>query len=96
MEVKILGYKYKEKVDATFSREVLVEEKALPRKKDDVTLYWQNYEEASLDKPIFWYIEYDVSFPRKFGRPETFSVTFPDPPKEESEEGGGKIPPKGK
>ena len=96
MEVKINGYKYEGKEAATLKRGLLVTEKALPRKEADVTLYWQNYEEASLNKPIFWYMEYDESFPKSFGEPETFFVTFPDVPKEEPEEGGGKIPPKGK
>lgn len=97
MEVKINGYKYEEKEAATLKRGLLVTEKALPRKEADVTLYWQNYEEASLDKPVFWYIEFDESFPKGFGKPETFIVTFPDPPKEEpGEDGGGKIPIKGK
>lgn len=86
MEVKINGYKYEEKEAATFKRELLVEEKALPKKKKDVTLYWQNYEEASLNKPVFWFIQFDESFPKSFGKPETFFVTFPDAPKDEGEE----------
>tara|TARA_R100000541_G_scaffold16842_1_gene26517 strand:+ start:871 stop:1146 length:276 start_codon:yes stop_codon:yes gene_type:complete len=86
MEVKIRGYKYEEKEAATLKRGLLVTEKELPRKEKDVTLYWQNYEEASLNKPVFWYIEFDPSFPKSFGKPETFNVTFPDAPKDEGEE----------
>ena len=86
MEVKINGYKYEEKEIAAEKRGQLVIDKALPRKEKDVTLYWQNYEEASLNKPVFWYIEFDLSFPKSFGKPETFNVTFPDAPKDEGEE----------
>ena len=38
----------------------------------------------------------DKSMVATMGKPLEFKVTFPDPPKEESEEGDGKIPPKGK
>jgi len=95
MEIKINGDKYEEKEAGTLKRGLLVTEKALPRKEADVTLYWQNFKEASLNEPVFYYMEYDESFPKSFGKPETFLVTFPDAPKEESEEGGGKIPVKG-
>tara|TARA_R110002050_G_scaffold105862_1_gene215640 strand:- start:487 stop:780 length:294 start_codon:yes stop_codon:yes gene_type:complete len=81
MEVKINGYKYEEKEAAILKRGLLVTEKALPKKVKDVTLYWQNYEEASLNEPVFYYMEFDKSFPKSFGRPETFFVTFPDEPK---------------
>ena len=49
MEVNILGYKFSEKELAEETRSVLVVEKELPRKIADVTTYWQNYEEASLN-----------------------------------------------
>lgn len=96
MTEKITGYQFFEKEMATESRSGLVSAKALPKKKGDVTIYWQNYEEAALDKPIFWYMRGDKSMVATMGKPSEFKVTFPDPPKEESEEGDGKIPPKGK
>ena len=51
MQRRIQGYKFSEKELANESRSELVSAKALPKKKGDVTLYWQNYEEAALDEP---------------------------------------------
>ena len=96
MTEKITGYQFFEKEMATESRSELVSAKSLPRKKGDVTIYWQNYEEAALDKPTFWYMRGDKSMVATLGKPSEFKVTFPDPKKEKSEEGDGKIPPKEK
>ncbi len=96
MQITLTGYKFLEKEIATGARSELVSVKALPKKDSDVTVYWQNYEQAFLDKPTFWYMLADESMIATLGKPSKFKVTFPDPPKEESEEGGGKIPPKGK
>tara|TARA_R110000823_G_scaffold234537_1_gene360762 strand:+ start:468 stop:758 length:291 start_codon:yes stop_codon:yes gene_type:complete len=96
MTETILGYQFFEKEIATSARSELVSAKGLPKKKGDVTIYWQDYEEAALDKPTFWYMRGDESMVATMGKPKKFLVTFPDQPKEESEEGGGKIPPKGK
>tara|TARA_R110002072_G_scaffold78407_5_gene181793 strand:- start:3269 stop:3550 length:282 start_codon:yes stop_codon:yes gene_type:complete len=93
MQRKIQGYKFSEKELANEKRSGLVSAKALPKKKGDVTIYWQDYEEAALDKPTFWYMRYDESMGKTMGKPETFFVTFPG---EGAEEGDGKIPPKGK
>ncbi len=83
MQEKIQGYKFSEKELANESRSALVSAKALPKNKGDVTLYWQNYEEANLDKPRFYYMRGDKSMIATLGKPETFFVTFPG---EESEE----------
>ncbi len=97
MQKAITGYQFFEKELATSARSGLVSAKALPKKKGDVTIYWQNYEEAALDEPTFWYMRYDESMGKTMGKPSKFKVTIPDPPKEEpGEDGGGKIPPKGK
>ncbi len=95
MTETILGYQFFEKEEATESRSSLVSAKALPRGKGDVTIYWQNYEEAALDKPTFWYMRGDKSMVATMGKPSEFKVTFPDAPKEEPGEDGGKIPVKG-
>lgn len=97
MQRKIQGYKFSEKELANESRSELVSTKELPKKKDDVTIYWQNYEEAALDKPPFWYMHGDKSMAATMGKPETFLVTFPG--KEEEVpglpgEGEIKLPPK--
>ena len=93
MQEIIIGYQFFDKEMATQKRTALVDAKALPKKSGDVTIYWQNYEEAALDKPTFWYMRGNKSMVATMGKPSEFKVTFPDPPKEE---GGGKIPPKGK
>lgn len=96
MQRKIQGYKFSEKELANEKRSGLVSAKSLPKKKGDVTIYWQDYEEAALDKPTFWYMRGDKSMVATMGKPETFFVTFPSEKAEEPDEGGTKIPPKGK
>jgi hypothetical protein len=96
MQKIITGYQFFEKEIATEKRSGLVIAKGLPRGKGDVTIYWQDYEEAAFDKPTFWYMLHDKSMDATMGKPSEFKVTFPDEPKEESEEVGGEIPPKGK
>jgi hypothetical protein len=95
MTETIIGYKFFEKEMATESRSSLVIAKGLPRGEGDVTIYWQNYEQASLDKPVFWYMRHDKSMDATMGKASKFKVTLPDAPKEEPDEGGKKIPPKG-
>lgn len=82
MKVEITGYKFIEKEFADSSRGELSNEIGLPRKKGDVTIYWQNYEEASLDEPIFFYMVGDRSMNKILGKPLNFIVTFPDEPKQ--------------
>ena len=96
MTETIIGYQFFEKEIATEKRSGLVIAKGLPRGKGDVTIYWQDYEEAAFDKPTFWYMLHDKSMDATMGKPSEFKVTFPDAPKDESEEVGGEIPPKGK
>jgi len=94
MQKIITGYQFFEKEIATEKRSGLVIAKGLPKKKGDVTIYWQNYEEAALDKPTFWYMRGDKSMVATMGKPSEFKVTFPDAPKEEEGDGGDKLPPK--
>lgn len=82
MQVKIKGYKFEGKEAATTKRELLVTEKELPKRDQYVTLYWQNLKEASLDEPIFYYIDFDESFPKSFGKPQTFFITIKDEPRQ--------------
>lgn len=89
MTETITGYQFFEKEMATSARSELVGVKELPKKKGDVTIYWQNYEEAAFDKPTFWYMHGDDSMISTLGKPSKFKVTIPG----ESEEGDGKIPP---
>ena len=99
MQKIITGYQFFEKEIATEKRSGLVIAKGLPRGKGDVTIYWQDYEEAAFDKPTFWYMRYDESMGKTMGKPSEFKVTFPGESEEEepSLPGDGviKIPPKG-
>ena len=77
MTQTIIGYQFFEKEIAIEVRSELVSTKALPKKEGDVTIYWQNYEEAALDKPTFWYMRYDESMISTMGKPSEFKVTLP-------------------
>ncbi len=72
-----MGYTFFEKEIATGARSELVSVKELPKKKGDVTLYWQNYEEATLDKPTFFYMLADESMIATLGEPKKFQITVP-------------------
>ena len=77
MTETILGYQFFEKEIATSARSELVSAKALPKGKGDVTIYWQDYEEAALDKPAFWYMHHDKSMDATLGKASEFKVTLP-------------------
>ena len=97
MEITLIGYKFFEKEIATGARSELVSVKALPKAKGDVTIYWQDYEEAALDKPIFWYMRGDESMITALGKPSKFTVTVPGKKVEVPNlpgEGEIKLPPK--
>ena len=100
MKITLIGYTFFEKEIATSARSELVSAKALPRGKGDVTIYWQNYEQAALDKPTFFYMLADKSMIATLGEPKKFQVTVSGESEEEEPslpgDGGIKIPPKGK
>ena len=77
MKKEIRGYQFFKKGAAEEARSQLVVAKSLPRNRGDVTIYWQNYEEALLDKPTFQYMRFDESMESTMGKPSTFTVTFP-------------------
>lgn len=77
MTETIIGYQFFEEEIAIGARSELVSAKALPKTKDDVTIYWQNYEEAALDKPVFWYMRHDKSMEATMGKASEFKVTLP-------------------
>ena len=77
MKKEITGYQFFKKGEADEARSGLVIAKSLPRSKEDVTIYWQNYEEARLDEPTFQYMRFDKSMESTMGKPSTFTVTFP-------------------
>lgn len=73
--MEITGYKYTNEQDAIDARKQCADYYGLPKTPDDVTQYWVDYNEASLDNPIFWYIVFDETIEKILGEPTTFQVT---------------------
>jgi hypothetical protein len=74
--MEITGYKYTNEQDAIDARKQCADYYGLPVSPNDVTQYWVDYETASLDTPIFWYIIFDPSIEQILGQPTTFEVTI--------------------
>jgi hypothetical protein len=73
--MKITGYKYASEQEAIDARKQCADYYGLPKSPEDVTQYWVDYQEASLDTPIFWYIIFDESIRDILGEPTEFEVT---------------------
>jgi hypothetical protein len=71
----INGYKYTTEQEAINARKQCADYYGLPKSPEDVTQYWVDYQEASLDTPIFWYIMFDESIREILGEPTDFEVT---------------------
>lgn len=71
----INGYKYTIQQDAINARKQCADYYGLPITPEDTTKYWVDYEEASLDTPVFWYIIFDESILAILGEPIEFEVT---------------------
>jgi hypothetical protein len=69
------GYKYATEQEAIDARKACADYYGLPVSPEDVTQYWVDYNEASLDTPIFWYIIFDESIREILGEPTDFKVT---------------------
>ena len=72
----MVGYKYTTEQEAIDARKQCADYYGLPKTPTDTTLYWVDYQEASLDNPIFWYITFDESIEAILGTPTTFNVTI--------------------
>ena len=77
--MEITGYKYTNEQDAINAREQCDAYYGIPVSPDDVTQDWVDYNTATLDNPIFWYIKFDDSLKVVLGEPSTFDVTVPNP-----------------
>jgi hypothetical protein len=75
--MEINGYKYTTEQDAIDAREACDTYYGIPVSPDDVTQNWVEYETASLDTPIFYYITFDESLKVVLGNPTDFEVTTP-------------------
>lgn len=72
----MIGYKYNTEQEAIDARQQCADYYGLAKTPEDTTLYWVDYQEASLDTPIFWYIQYDESIESILGQPTEFNVTI--------------------
>jgi hypothetical protein len=77
--MEIIGYKYTTEQDAINAREACDAYYGIPVSPDDVTQNWVDYQTATLDNPIFYYIQYHESLKVVLGDPITFEVTTPPP-----------------
>lgn len=75
--MEINGYKYTTEQEAIDARETCDTYYGIPVSPDDVTQNWVEYQTASLDTPIFWYITHDDSLEVVLGNPTDFEVTTP-------------------
>ena len=81
--MEVIGYKYTNEQEAIDAREQVDTYYGIPVSAEDVTQNWVNYNTATLDNPIFYYITFDESLKVVLGEPETFEVTTPPfPPTE--------------
>jgi hypothetical protein len=71
----VSGYQYFTEQEAIDARKQCADYYGLPKSPEDVTQYWVDYQVASLDTPIFWYIIFDESIRDILGEPEEFEVT---------------------
>ena len=77
--MEVTGYKYTTEQEAIDAREQCDAYYGIPVSPDDVTQNWVDYNTATLDNPIFWYITFDESLRVVLGEPSTFDVTIPNP-----------------
>lgn len=75
--MQVNGYKYTTEQEAINAREACDTYYGIPVSPDDVTQNWVEYQTASLDTPIFYYITFDESLKVVLGNPTDFEVTTP-------------------
>jgi hypothetical protein len=75
----IIGYKYDTEQNAIDARKQCADYYGLPVNPEDTTIYWVDYQKASLNEPIFWYIVHDDSLDNVLGYPIEFDVVFNGP-----------------
>lgn len=73
----MIGYKYTTEQEAIDARKECADYYGLPVAPEDVTQNWIDYNTATLDTPIFWYIQFDESIEVILGQPTEFNVTQP-------------------
>ena len=68
------GYKFNTEQEAIDARKACADYYGLPKTPTDTTLYWVDYNEATLDNPIFWYIQHNEGVEPILGQPIEFNV----------------------
>ena len=76
INIEVLGYKYNTELEAISARESVDSYYGIPVSPDDVTQNWVEYNEASLNEPIFWYINANETLNVVLGEPYVFSVNI--------------------
>ena len=77
--MEVTGYKYTTEQEAIDAREQCDAYYGIPVSPDDVTQNWVDYNTATLDNPMFYYITFDESLRVVLGEPSIFEVTTPPP-----------------
>jgi hypothetical protein len=77
--MEVTGYIYTNEQNAIEAREQVDTYYGIPVSPDDITKNWIDYNTATLDNPVFYYIIFDESLKVVLGEPETFDVTVPNP-----------------
>jgi hypothetical protein len=72
----MIGYKYQTEQEAIEARKQCADYYGLPKSPEDVTQFWVDYQVASLDTPIFWYIIYDKTIEVVLGEPIEFEINI--------------------
>jgi hypothetical protein len=77
----IKGYKFTTESQAKAAQKACNDFYRIPKTPEDITQNWVDYQKASLNKPMFWYIVYDESLQVVLGEPTEFEVAqTPFPP----------------
>ena len=77
--MEVTGYKYTTEQEAINARELVDAYYGIPVSPEDITQNWVDYNTATLDNPIFWYITFDESLEVVLGQPTEFEVTVTNP-----------------
>ena len=70
------GYKFNTEQEAIDARKACADYYGLPKTPDSVTRYYVDYNETTLDNPIFWYIQHHEGVEPILGQPIEFNVTI--------------------
>jgi hypothetical protein len=76
--MEVTGYKFNTEQEAIDARKACADYYGLPKTPTNTTLYWVDYNEATLDNPIFWYIQHYEGVEPILGQPIEFNVTQED------------------